>query len=85
MLVWRETGWNGPVTGWCDRLDGGVRRLQHGGIGFRVVRDRSLNRIHPQQDLRLDRLYVVYPGLQRYRLGDGVECVPLDQVRELVA
>ena len=45
MPVWRETGWNGPVTGWCDRLDGGVRRLQHGGIGFRVVRDRSLNRL----------------------------------------
>ena len=29
------------------------------------------------RDLRLDRLYVVHPGKQRYRLADRVEAVPL--------
>jgi hypothetical protein len=28
-------------------------------------------------DLKLDALYVVYPGDRRYRLGDGIEAVPL--------
>lgn len=28
-------------------------------------------------DLRLDRLYVVYPGQHRHRLADGIEAVPL--------
>ena len=28
-------------------------------------------------DLKLDALYVVYPGTQRYALGEGVEAVPL--------
>ena len=28
-------------------------------------------------DLKLDALYVVYPGLHRYRIADGVEAVPL--------
>jgi uncharacterized protein len=28
-------------------------------------------------DLKLDKLYVVYPGLHRYPMGDGVEAVPL--------
>ena len=28
-------------------------------------------------DLKLDALYVVYPGLHRYALGEGVEAVPL--------
>ena len=28
-------------------------------------------------DLQLDRLYVVYPGLHRYRLADRIEAVPL--------
>ena len=28
-------------------------------------------------DLKLDALYVVYPGLHRYRLADGIEAVPL--------
>ena len=30
-----------------------------------------------QRDLRLDALYVVYPGTRRYPLADGVEAVPL--------
>ena len=29
------------------------------------------------EDLQLDALYVVYPGEQRFRLGEGVEAVPL--------
>ena len=29
------------------------------------------------QDLKLDALYVVYPGLHRYKLVDKVEVVPL--------
>ncbi len=28
-------------------------------------------------DLKLDRLYIVYPGRQRYRLAEKVEVVPL--------
>lgn len=36
-----------------------------------------------KQDLRLDKLWVVYPGVHRYSLDDGVECVPLTQVRSL--
>ena len=28
-------------------------------------------------DLQLDRLYIVYPGEQRYTLGEGIEAVPL--------
>jgi hypothetical protein len=29
------------------------------------------------QDLKLDALYVVYPGLHRYKLADKVEAVRL--------
>ena len=29
------------------------------------------------EDLKLDALYVVYPGRNRYRLSDRVEAVPL--------
>jgi predicted AAA+ superfamily ATPase len=29
------------------------------------------------QDLKLDRLYVVYPGPHRYQLSERVEAVPL--------
>ncbi len=30
-----------------------------------------------RQDLKLDALYVVYPGLHRYPLAEGIEAVPL--------
>jgi predicted AAA+ superfamily ATPase len=36
-----------------------------------------------QQDLRLDRLFVVYPGLRRYELAEGMECVPVTQLTAL--
>ena len=29
------------------------------------------------KDLKLDALYVVYPGLHRFKLADGIEAVPL--------
>lgn len=29
------------------------------------------------EDLKLDALYVVYPGLHRYAMGEGIEAVPL--------
>ncbi len=29
------------------------------------------------QDLKLDALYVVYPGLHRFSMGEGIEAVPL--------
>ena len=32
------------------------------------------------QDLALDRLLVVYPGTQRYPLGEGVEAIPLTEL-----
>lgn len=38
-----------------------------------------------QQDLRLDRLLVVYPGTRRYPLGDGIDCVPLTMLEAAVA
>jgi predicted AAA+ superfamily ATPase len=38
-----------------------------------------------QADLRLDRLFVVYPGTRRYALDEGIECVPLTMLGDLVA
>ena len=35
------------------------------------------------QDLRLDRLFVIYPGDRRYALDEGIECVPLTMVGDL--
>ena len=32
------------------------------------------------EDLKLDRLFVVYPGVQRYRLSSCVEVVPLNAI-----
>jgi predicted AAA+ superfamily ATPase len=61
----------------------------HGGlrIGVEVKREdapRLTRSMHiAWQDLRLDRLFVVYPGERRYALGDGIECVPLTMVRDL--
>lgn len=33
-----------------------------------------------QADLRLDRLFVVYPGERTYELADGIEVVPLGEI-----
>lgn len=37
-----------------------------------------------RQDLRLDRLLVVHPGTRRHALADGIECVPLTALHEVV-
>ena len=34
------------------------------------------------ESLKLDRLYVVYPGVEAYTLRDGVEVLPLTNARE---
>ena len=36
------------------------------------------------EDLKLDKLYFVYPGALRVKLAPKVEAVPLEQLRELV-
>lgn len=54
----------------------GSRRI---GVEFKradVPRITASMRI-AKEDLRLDALYVVYPGPQRFRLADGIEAVPL--------
>lgn len=50
-------------------------------IGVEFKRDDA-PRVTPSMriamnDLKLDALYVVYPGLHRFRLADGIEAVPL--------
>jgi uncharacterized protein len=58
--------------------------FKHGkrvGVEFKRVDAPSLTssmRI-AMADLKLDALYVVYPGDRRYRLAEGVEAVPLAQ------
>lgn len=54
----------------------GQRRI---GVEFKRV---DAPRVTPSMriaadDLKLDAFYVVYPGTQRYRMGDGIEAVPL--------
>jgi hypothetical protein len=34
------------------------------------------------EDLRLDRLYVIYPGKERYALHDRIEVIPLSALSE---
>ena len=54
----------------------GTRRI---GVEFKradapgVTRSMSI----AMQDLKLDALYVVYPGEHRYKLAPGIEAVPL--------
>ena len=35
------------------------------------------------EDLSLERLLVVYPGLREYALGDGIHVVPVERVRTI--
>jgi len=32
------------------------------------------------QDLRLERILVIYPGSRRYRIADRIEAVPFEEV-----
>jgi hypothetical protein len=35
------------------------------------------------QDLKLERLWVVYPGRQGYTMDDQIECVPLAELSRI--
>lgn len=56
-----------------------LRGRQRIGVEFkRADAPRTTSSMHiAMADLKLDALYVVYPGLHRYRLADGIEAVPL--------
>jgi len=51
------------------------------GIGFEIKRKDAPKRTRSMeiamQDLRLKRLYVIYPGERRYPLGEHIEAIPL--------
>jgi hypothetical protein len=34
-----------------------------------------------KHDLKLDQAFIVYPGSQRYPVGEGVEAIPLPELR----
>ena len=56
-----------------------LRGQQRIGVEFKradVPRSTPSMRI-AADDLKLDKLYVVYPGEQRFMLADGIEAVPL--------
>jgi hypothetical protein len=60
----------------------GVRSLSdllahpHHGASWEAFALEQILRI-ALHDLKLDALYVVYPGMHRYRLSEQVEAVPL--------
>jgi uncharacterized protein len=56
-----------------------LRGQQRIGVEFKRADAPTLTKSMriAMQDLKLDALYVVYPGLLRYALGEGVEAVPL--------
>ena len=56
-----------------------LRGRQRVGVEFkRADAPRMTMSMHTAMaDLQLEALYVVYPGLHRYRLAEGVEAVPL--------
>jgi hypothetical protein len=62
----------------------------HGGkrIGIeckRIDAPRTTKSMHIAiEDLRLDRLFVVYPGDRRYSLTDKIEAVPLARLEDVV-
>jgi predicted AAA+ superfamily ATPase len=62
----------------------------HGGkrIGIeckRIDAPRTTKSMHiATEDLRLDRLFVVYPGDRRYSLTDKIEAVPLARLEDVV-
>jgi hypothetical protein len=35
-----------------------------------------------REGLRLERVIVVYPGTRRYALDEGIECLPMTQLRD---
>ena len=63
-------------------LLGRGRRL---GFEFKCSDAPSLTRSMAiaMEDLKLDRLFVVYPGRERYRLQEKIEAIPLSALGEL--
>lgn len=57
-------------------------------IGFEfkhTAAPRTTKSMHvAREDLKLDRLFVVYPGKERFPLAEGIEAIPLAQVAEAV-
>lgn len=35
-------------------------------------------------DLKLERLWIVYPGRRRYPIADGIDALPLDMLPEAI-
>jgi uncharacterized protein len=56
-----------------------LRGQQRIGVEFKSADSPTVTKSMriAMQDLKLDALYVVYPGLHRYPMGEGVEAVPL--------
>ena len=56
-----------------------LRGQQHIGVEFKRADAPTITKSMriAMHDLKLDALYVVYPGLRRYPMGEGVEVVPL--------
>jgi predicted AAA+ superfamily ATPase len=52
------------------------------GVEFKRVDEPSVtpSMRHAMEDLKLDALYVVYPGTRRFDLADGIQAVPLQQI-----
>lgn len=63
-----------------------VHRGRRLGIEFKFADAPSLSRSLRTAfaDLKLQRLWVVYPGDKRYPLGDDVEVIPLLDVPEVL-
>jgi len=66
-----------------SELDLYFPRLQ---IGFEIKRKDAPRRTRSMEicrdDLKLLKLWVVYPGQQRYPLGEAIEAIPLDTVTD---
>lgn len=58
-------------------------------VGFEFKRSDSVKLTRSMHQaleiLSLDRLYVVYPGMERYPLSEKIEAMPIDQLRTCAA
>lgn len=62
-----------------------LRQARRYGFEFKCTDAPSMTRsIHlALEDLRLDKLYVLYPGMERYALDARVEALPLTSLQDL--
>ena len=65
------------ITAEVARMGGLAEAQVADAIDSVARRDIALARAVVDRDLKLDALYVVYPGLHRYALASEVEAVPL--------